>query len=110
MKILRLLIIPALALGVMLSLGSCGNSGHSHDGHSHEEHSHDGHSHSHDDHSHEAAMPHGDGPEYTSQYVCPMHCEGSGSSEPGKCPVCNMDYVLGEEHVKDGHSHGGSEE
>lgn len=24
------------------------------------------------------------GPEYTSAYVCPMHCEGSGSEEPGK--------------------------
>lgn len=33
------------------------------------------------------------GPEYTSAYVCPMHCEGSGSDQPGKCPVCGMDYV-----------------
>lgn len=33
------------------------------------------------------------GPEYTSAYICPMHCEGSGSDEPGKCPVCGMDYV-----------------
>lgn len=33
------------------------------------------------------------GPEYTSAYVCPMHCPGSGGSEPGKCPVCEMDYV-----------------
>lgn len=33
------------------------------------------------------------GPEYTSAWVCPMHCEGSGSAEPGKCPVCNMDYI-----------------
>lgn len=33
------------------------------------------------------------GPEYTSEYVCPMHCEGSGSDEPGRCPVCNMEYV-----------------
>jgi hypothetical protein len=33
------------------------------------------------------------GPEYTSAYICPMHCEGSGSSEPGTCPVCGMDYV-----------------
>ncbi len=36
------------------------------------------------------------GPEYTSAYVCPMHCEGSGSDEPGTCPVCNMDYVPNE--------------
>jgi hypothetical protein len=33
------------------------------------------------------------GPEYTSAYVCPMHCEGSGSDQPGNCPVCGMDYV-----------------
>ncbi len=33
------------------------------------------------------------GKEYTSAYVCPMHCEGSGSDEAGKCPVCGMDYV-----------------
>ena len=37
------------------------------------------------------------GPEYTSDYVCPMHCEGSGSDEPGKCPVCGMEYVKNEE-------------
>jgi predicted nucleic acid binding AN1-type Zn finger protein len=33
------------------------------------------------------------GSEYTSAYICPMHCEGSGSADPGKCPVCGMDYV-----------------
>ncbi|MCB9256785.1 MAG: hypothetical protein H6579_06630 [Chitinophagales bacterium] len=32
------------------------------------------------------------GKEYTSAYVCPMHCEGSGSETPGNCPVCNMEY------------------
>lgn len=37
------------------------------------------------------------GPEYTSAYICPMHCEGSGSDEPGQCPVCGMDYVKNEE-------------
>lgn len=37
------------------------------------------------------------GPEYTSAYVCPMHCEGSGSKGPGKCPVCDMDYVMNED-------------
>lgn len=54
------------------------------------------------------------GPEYTSAYVCPMHCEGSGSAEPGKCPVCGMDYVMNEDksdaeggdgHDHDGHNH-----
>jgi hypothetical protein len=33
------------------------------------------------------------GKEYTSAYVCPMHCEGSGSDSAGICPVCGMDYV-----------------
>jgi len=37
------------------------------------------------------------GPEYTSRYICPMHCEGSGSDEPGECPVCGMDYVKNED-------------
>ena len=32
------------------------------------------------------------GPEFTSAYICPMHCEGSGSDKPGKCLVCDMDY------------------
>lgn len=53
------------------------------------------------------------GKEYTSKYVCPMHCEGSGSNEMGTCPVCEMDYVLNEnyqetdmEHMDhDGHEH-----
>lgn len=45
------------------------------------------------------------GKEYTSEYVCPMHCEGSGSASPGICPVCGMDYVLRSEHEKDGHNH-----
>jgi len=35
--------------------------------------------------------------EYTSAYICPMHCEGSGSESPGKCPVCGMNYKLKEE-------------
>jgi hypothetical protein len=39
-----------------------------------------------------------DGPEYTSKYVCPMHCEGSGSDSEGKCPVCGMTYVLNEDY------------
>ncbi len=48
------------------------------------------------------------GPEYTSAYICSMHCEGSGSAEPGKCPKCGMDYVAnvtpeGEDH--EGHDH-----
>lgn len=45
------------------------------------------------------------GKEYTSTWICPMHCEGSGSDEPGTCPVCGMDYVKNEEHQSDGHHH-----
>lgn len=45
------------------------------------------------------------GKEYTSAYVCPMHCEGSGSHQPGECPVCGMDYVKNEDHKEDGHNH-----
>lgn len=47
------------------------------------------------------------GKEYTSTYVCPMHCEGSGSEEAGTCPVCGMDYVKNEDNTTDGHSHDG---
>ncbi|MEY8779477.1 heavy metal-binding domain-containing protein [Allomuricauda sp. XS_ASV26] len=44
------------------------------------------------------------GKEYTSKYVCPMHCEGSGSEEEGKCPVCGMTYVLNEDfEMEEGH-------
>ncbi len=43
------------------------------------------------------------GPEYTSKYICPMHCKGSGSDAPGKCPVCEMAYIA---HKGDsGHHH-----
>lgn len=45
------------------------------------------------------------GPEYTSAYICPMHCEGSGSDQPGKCPVCGMDYVQNKDDHS-GHDHG----
>jgi len=49
------------------------------------------------------------GKEYTSAYVCPMHCEGSGSEEVGTCPVCGMDYVANEDHEShedhEGHDH-----
>ena len=38
------------------------------------------------------------GKEYTSEYVCPMHCEGSGSDTAGTCPVCEMDYVKNNEN------------
>lgn len=54
------------------------------------------------------------GKEYTSKYVCPMHCKGSGASAKGECPVCGMDYVVNENwkdphegHGHDGHNHDG---
>ena len=37
--------------------------------------------------------------EYASAYICPMHCKGSGSDEPGTCPVCKMDYVKNSKHT-----------
>ena len=55
-------------------------------------------------HSHNSADE--QGKEYTSKYICPMHCEGSGSEEPGECPVCGMDYVLNEDHNAEEHDHG----
>lgn len=75
-----------------LALWSCGGNNQSHEGHDHE-------------HEHMEASMHGEGKEYTSAYVCPMHCEGSGSDEAGTCPKCGMDYVAQADHVKDGHSH-----
>ncbi len=34
------------------------------------------------------------GPEFTSRYICPMNCKGSGADTMGVCPVCGMDYEL----------------
>lgn len=55
----------------------------------------------HEDHSMQSDLSDSmvkDGPEYTSKYVCPMHCEGSGSDTEGKCPVCGMTYVVNENY------------
>ncbi len=64
------------------------------------------------DHQHEQgdatsseAKAHGASKEFTSAYVCPMHCQGSGGDQAGTCPACGMDYVVQSEHVKDGHHH-----
>ncbi len=43
--------------------------------------------------------------EYTSEYICPMHCEGSGSDSAGICPVCGMDYVQKDSLDHEGHDH-----
>jgi len=61
-----------------------------------------------------AAQTDKQGKEYTSAYICPMHCEGSGSDQAGTCPVCGMDYVVNETYKAhdhqgghDGHNHEG---
>lgn len=93
MKSLKSLGILAVFISLSFFVLSCGGSGHSHE---HGDHSHD---------TTEAAAAHGENAAYTSAYVCPMHCENSGSDEAGKCPVCGMDYVAQAEHTKDGHTH-----
>ncbi|HRI01002.1 MAG TPA: heavy metal-binding domain-containing protein [Saprospiraceae bacterium] len=45
-------------------------------------------------------MPDKNGPEYSSAYICPMHCKGSGSDKPGTCPVCQMDYEPNEDLIQ----------
>lgn len=53
------------------------------------------------------------GPEFTSAYICPMHCKGSGSDVAGTCPVCGMDYVMnpaqgeGTDHMEGAEGHEG---
>ena len=105
---------------IMLSMGifmtACGNGEEAHDhehDHDHhtEQHQHqhqheDGnHEHDHEGHQHEQGQEHDheggeesssidkEGKEYTSAYICPMYCEGSGSDKAGTCPKCKMAYV-----------------
>lgn len=47
------------------------------------------------------------GKEYTSTYICPMHCKNSGGDNAGVCPVCKMDYVVNKEHKANTHDHHG---
>ena len=64
--------------------------------------------HSHSDATSETTDDAKQGKEYTSAYICPMYCTGSGSAEPGKCPVCGMDYVANEKQASpehEGHDH-----
>ena len=81
MKLLKMFLLFVAVMGTSVAITSCG--GHSHDNDSSEKL----------------------GKEYTSDYVCPMHCKDSGSEKAGKCPVCGMDYVVNEDHKKDGHEH-----
>lgn len=89
MKMLKILFfIPVLALFMV----AC-NDGKS-DQNVHHDDGMEMHDESHSDHlNNSAESKDKTGPEYTSAYVCPMHCKGSGSDKPGKCPVCGMDYV-----------------
>lgn len=89
MKILKTFSFLALSLTFALFLASCGEGA---------EH--------HGDHDHDTVATHGEGAEYNSAYVCPMHCEGSGSDSEGNCPVCGMAYVAQADHASDGHKHG----
>jgi len=45
------------------------------------------------------------GKEYTAAYVCPMHCDGSGSDTEGTCDTCGMTLVENEDHKANGHKH-----
>lgn len=45
------------------------------------------------------------GTEYTSAYVCPMHCKDSGSDKEGTCGTCGMTLVKNEDHKANGHKH-----
>lgn len=87
-------------LGIALAgaMAACGGNSHNHEGHEQEGAA--------TEETTEAAKPDAEkqGKEYTSAYVCPMHCEGSGSDQAGTCPVCGMDYVA-QADLKDGHSH-----
>jgi hypothetical protein len=77
MKLLKIMFMSLALLGVGVAFTACGNSS-------------------------DAKTEEMQGKEYTSAYICPMHCEGSGSEEAGKCPVCGMDYVKNESHDSEG--------
>jgi len=91
--------ITSIFISIALIMSSCGQgTGQSQHGHDHD---HDG-----DHENHQVSeINHGEGAAFSSHYVCPMHCAGSGSEEGGNCPVCGMVYVKLEDHIKDGHTH-----
>ena len=37
--------------------------------------------------------------EFTSKYICPMHCKGSGSDIAGTCPECGMEYIENPDYI-----------
>lgn len=90
MKTLQFLAL-AMLFALSFTFASCGGSGHKHDQAKEEQ-------------STTETMDKS-GPEYTSAYICPMHCPGSGSDAAGQCPVCGMDYVANEAFKGDDHDH-----
>lgn len=91
MKKFKNLVFLALFFAATTWAVSCGNSKSDHGGHDH------------DTTLNESG--HGEGKEYTSAYICPMHCKDSGSETEGKCPVCGMDYVAKNDHDARKHKH-----
>jgi heavy metal-binding protein len=87
MKNLKMFLFLAFLSAGVLTIGACGGSD----------------SHKGDDMEHSDGAEHADdkGKEYTSDYVCPMHCEGSGSDKAGTCPKCGMTYVENTEKSDD---------
>ena len=46
------------------------------------------------------------GKEYTSRYICPMRCVGSGTEVKGQiCPACEMKLRENRNHPHYGHNH-----
>ena len=93
MKSLKSIGLLTLLFSFSLFLLSCGGNSTN----DKMEHQHDA--------THTEEAHHGESKAHTAAYVCPMHCDGSGSEEAGKCPVCGMNYVAQAEHTKDGHKH-----
>jgi hypothetical protein len=31
--------------------------------------------------------------DFMAKYICPNHCDGSGSSKPGECKKCGMELI-----------------
>ncbi len=53
----------------------------------------------------EPVLHHGNTSAHTADYVCPLHCESSGSDKPGICPNCGFDYEPLKQHISNGHNH-----
>lgn len=111
MRSLKSFSVLTLLFCAALFAVSCGGAGAGDSADQSQEETHEHGDHDHADHSHDTATAtaptgaHGEGKEFTSAYVCPMHCKDSGSDEPGKCPACGMAYVAQADHAKDGHTH-----